>query len=165
MFSSIYLNKNSRVEASEWIYKNLPSNSLIIGESWDDVLPLSVTNNYGKQFTSDQLPVFEPDTPEKWQKMNSKLEIADYYVLSSNRGWGSIMTVPEKYPLMSKFYQDLFKGKTQYKKIKEFTAYPKFSIFNFQFSIPDQWSDEGFTVYDHPQVLIFKNERHSSRTF
>jgi len=165
MFSSIYSNKNSRVEASEWIYKNLPSNSLIIGESWDDVLPLGVTNNYEKQFTSDQLPVFEPDTPEKWQKMNSKLEIADYYVLSSNRGWGSIMTVPEKYPKMAEFYSKLLTNQLQYKKIKEFTSYPKFSIFNFQFSMNDQWSDEGFTVYDHPQVLIFKNERHSSRTF
>ena len=93
------------------------------------------------------------------------LEIADYYVLSSNRGWGSIMTVPEKYPLMNKFYQDLFKGKTQYKKIKEFNSFPQLSINNYQLIINDSWSDEGFTVYDHPQVLIFKNERHSSRTF
>ncbi|MEK7597240.1 MAG: hypothetical protein AAB441_01185 [Patescibacteria group bacterium] len=165
MFSSIYKNKNSRVEASEWIYKNLPSNSLILGESWDDSLPLGVINNYGKQFMSDQLPVFDADTPEKWQKMNNILMRADYYVLSSNRGWGSIMTVPEKYPLMNKFYQDLFKGKTQYKKIKEFNSFPQLSINNYQLIINDSWSDEGFTVYDHPQVLIFKNERHSSRTF
>ncbi len=165
MFSSIYSNKNSRIEASEWIYKNLPSNSLIIGESWDDVLPMGVINNYGKQFSSDQLPIFDQDTDDKWQKMNATLEIADYYVLSSNRGWGSIMTVPEKYPLMNKFYQDLFKGKTQYKKIKEFNSFPQLSINNYQLIINDSWSDEGFTVYDHPQVLIFKNERHSSRTF
>ena len=165
MFSSIYLNKNSRVEASEWIYKNLPLNSLILGESWDDALPLSVLNSYGKQFTSDQLPVFDPDTPEKWQKMNDMLMRSDYYILSSNRGRGSIMTVPKKYPLMSKFYKLLLNDKLQYKKIKEFTSYPKFQILNFKFQIKDSWSDEGFTVYDHPRVLIFKNERHSSKTF
>ncbi|MEK7522029.1 MAG: hypothetical protein AAB569_00460 [Patescibacteria group bacterium] len=157
MFSSIYNKKNSRVEASEWIYKNLPGNSLIIGESWDDSLPLGVINNYGKQFMSDQLPVFDADTPEKWQKMNATLEIADYYVLSSNRGWGSITTVPEKYPQMSKFYKLLLNDKLQYKNIKEFTSYPKFQISNFKFQIKDSWSDEGFTVYDHPQVLIYKN--------
>ncbi|EKE14080.1 MAG: hypothetical protein ACD_12C00680G0001, partial [uncultured bacterium] len=165
MFSSIYSNKNSRVEASEWIYKNLPSNSLILGESWDDALPLSVLNSYGKQFTSDQLPVFDPDSPEKWQKINDMLMRSDYYILSSNRGWGSIMTVPEKYPLMSKFYKLLLNDKLQYKKINEFTSYPKFQILNFKFQIKDSWSDEGFTVYDHPQVLILKNERHSSKTF
>ena len=171
MFSSIYLNKNSRVTASEWIYKNLPSNSLIIGESWDDVLPMGVINNYGKQFSSDQLPIFDQDTDDKWQKMNDMLMRADYYVLSSNRGWGSVMTVPEKYPKMSQFYAKLLTNQLQYKKIMEFNSFPKLSIFlacaskNFQFSMNDQWSDEGFTVYDHPQVLIFKNERHSSKTF
>ncbi|MFA6513603.1 MAG: hypothetical protein WCT34_05455, partial [Patescibacteria group bacterium] len=169
MFSSIYSNKNSRVEASEWIYKNLPSHSLILGESWDDSLPMGVVNNYGKEFISDQLPVFDPDSPEKWQKMNDILMRADYYILSSNRGWGSIMTVPKKYPKMSQFYRLLLNDELQYKKINEFTSYPKikFQILNFKFQIdfPDQWSDEGFTVYDHPQVLIFKNEGHSSKTF
>ncbi|VVA43388.1 conserved membrane hypothetical protein [Candidatus Roizmanbacteria bacterium] len=166
MFSSIYLNKNSRVEASEWIYKNLPNNSMVLGESWDDSLPMGVVNNYGKQFTSDQLPVFEPDTPEKWQKMNDLLMRADYYVLSSNRGWGSIMTVPEKYPKMTQFYKLLLSNNLQYKKIKEFNSFPKLKIKNWKlFEINDSWSDEGFTVYDHPQVLIYKNERHSSRTF
>ncbi|MEK7109682.1 MAG: hypothetical protein AAB876_00515, partial [Patescibacteria group bacterium] len=150
MFSSIYSNKNSRVEASEWIYKNLPTGSLIVGESWDDVLPMGVINNYGEQFSSDQLPIFDQDTDDKWQKMNDLLMRADYYVLSSNRGWGSITTVPEKYPKMSKFYKMLLNNQLQYKKVKEFTSYPqiKFQVssFKYQVSFPDQRSHEGFTV-------------------
>jgi len=162
MFSSIYSNKNSRVEASEWIYKNLPNNSYILSESWDDSLPLGVTNNYGKQFTGEQSPVFNPDTPEKWQKINASLKMADYYILSSNRGWGSILTVPQKYPLMSKFYKELLTDNNfYYKKVKEFSSFPqiKFQVLSYKFhvSFPDQWSDEGFTVYDHPQVLIYEN--------
>ncbi len=158
MFSSIYFHKHTRVEASEWIYKNLPNNSVILGELWDDPLPLSVLNNYGKQFIVEQLPVFDQDTTVKWQKMNNMLNRADYYVLSSNRGWGSVATVPKKYPKMSKFYNELlFDKNSDYKKIREFVSYPKFSIFNFQFSFTDDWSDEGFTVYDHPKVLIYKN--------
>jgi len=154
MFSSIYFNKNSRVEASEWIYKNLPSGSYILSESWDDSLPLSVANNYGKQFSGEQLLVFDPDNPEKWKKINMSLEKADYYILSSNRGWGSIMTVPEKYPQMSQFYKDLLVDKLSYKKIKEFKPY----YYKF-FQLPNSWVDESFTVYDHPEVLIFKNDR------
>jgi len=155
MFSSIYFHKNTRVEASEWIYKNLPNNSVILGESWDDSLPLRVVNNYGKQFASDQLPVFDPDTPEKWRKMNDMLSKADYYVLSSNRGWGSITTVPKKYPLMSRFYNELLENKNfEYKKIKEFKPF----YYRF-FELPSNLVDESFTVYDHPTVLIYKNTK------
>ena len=98
--------------------------------------------------------------------MNSMLEIADYYVMSSNRGWGSIPTVPEKFPLMSKFYNELLLNQNlKYKKIKEFTSYPSLRYLGIPIDFPDQWSDEAFTVYDHQKVLIFKNERHSSKTF
>ncbi|MBI2641461.1 glycosyltransferase family 39 protein, partial [Candidatus Roizmanbacteria bacterium] len=117
MFSSIYLNKHSRVQASEWIYQNLPGGSIILSEHWDDALPLSMDK--GRRYTVKELPVFAPDDKEKWNQMNKLLNQADYYVLSSNRGWGSIPSVPQKYPVMSKFYRDLLDGKTRYKKIKE----------------------------------------------
>ncbi len=158
MFSSIYFNKNSRVEASEWIYKNLPNDSHILSEAWDDGLPLPIINNYGKRFSGEQLPVFDSDTPEKWRKINLMLDNADYYILTSNRGWGSIPTVPEKYPLMSKFYNELLENKNpDYKKIKEFTSYPSLRYLGIPIEFPDQWSDEAFTVYDHQKVLIYEN--------
>jgi hypothetical protein len=166
MFSSIYKNRHSRVEASEWIYKNLPNNSYILSEAWDDGLPLPMVDNQGKQFLGEQLPIFDPDTEQKWQKINSALARADYYILTSNRGWGSIPTVPKKYPKMSRFYEKLLTGyfcyeSYCYRKIKEFVSYPqiKLKIFNYNFNLyfPDQWSDEAFTVYDHPKVMIYKN--------
>jgi len=163
MFSSIYSNKNSRVEASEWIYKNLPSNSVILSEFWDDALSLSFSDNYGKQFISNQLPVFDPDTSEKWQKINRMLDTADYYILSSNRGWGSITTVPEKYPKMADFYSKLLTNQLQYKKIIEFNSFPKFEILSFKFQINDSWSDESFTVYDNNQYINFNNFKKKKR--
>lgn len=144
-FSSIYLQKHTRIAASEWIYNHISSGSVILGEYWDDPLPLGIGNTSGKQFVIEMLPVFEQDTDEKWERMNAMLKKANYYVLSSNRGWGSIMPLPEKYPRMSRFYKDLLDNKTQYKKIKEFTSLDHFS------------ADESFSVYDHPKVMIFEN--------
>ncbi len=164
-YISIYTHPNSRVAASEWIYNKIPSNSVILTEYWDDALPLPLQNNQAKFFSIQMLPVFEQDTPDKWQRMNSFLSMGDYYILSSNRGWGTIPTVPESFPLMTKYYADLFSGKNNYKKVAEFTSYPSFppiSIINSQFKIPipDDWADESFTVYDHPKVLIFKKTTH-----
>ena len=156
MFSSIYITKNSRVSASEWIYKNIPNDSLILSEYWDDALPMPMIDNHGKQFRGEALTVFDPDTQKKWTKINQQLKQADYYILSSNRAWGSIPLVPEKYPQGSRFYQDLFAEKLGYKKIKEFTSYPSLRWLGIPIDFPDQWSDEAFTVYDHPKVIIFK---------
>lgn len=157
MFSSIYINKNSRVAASVWIWDSLPNNSLILSEYWDDALPLPTVNSMGRQFRNEALPIFDPDTPEKWQKIDDQLRRADYYILSSNRAWGSIPTVPSKYPRSTKFYESLFGEKLGYKRIKEFTSYPSLRWLGIPLDFPDQWSEEAFTVYDHPQVFIYKN--------
>ncbi|MEK7078590.1 MAG: hypothetical protein AAB929_00825, partial [Patescibacteria group bacterium] len=157
MFSTIYLQKHTRVQASEWIYQHLPNQSLILSEYWDDGLPLPIENAQGKSFKTEELHVFDPDNEEKLLKMNEQLQRADYYILSSNRGWGSVPTVPQKYPQMSKYYAELFNGKTNYKLIKKF-------IPSYQFLFPfhpnswfNNWFEEAFTVYDHPSVFIFKN--------
>ncbi|GAB4219731.1 MAG: hypothetical protein Fur009_7240 [Candidatus Microgenomates bacterium] len=180
LFFTIYFHKNTRVEASEWIYKSLPNQAVILGEHWDDPLPLFIENNYGKTFQVEQLPIFDPDTPEKWQKIKELLSKADYYVLSSNRGWGSIPTAPERYHLMSKFYDLLFKEKCFtiknicqadschpefisgsqsqeefcFQKIKDFLPfYYKFIRY------PDSWLEETFTVYDQQTVLIYEKKK------
>lgn len=154
-FLSIYHNTNSRIQASQWIYQNIPSGSAILNEHWDDPLPLLLPS-MARQLPGDLLPVFDPDTPDKWNKMDVLLGKGEYLIFSSNRGWGSIPTVPEKYPLMSKFYKDLFTGRLAYKKIKEFTSYPSLAYLGIPITFPDDWADESFTVYDHPKVMIFK---------
>jgi hypothetical protein len=156
MFMNIYMHPHSRVEASYWIDKNLENGADVLNESWDDGLPLLVPG-YTKVFKGENVEIFAPDVPEKWDKMNDQLKRADYYFMTSNRAWGSIPTVAYKYPKTVPWYNDFFSGKTGYKKIKEFTTYPSLEWLGIPLTLPDQWSDESFTVYDHPKVMIFKN--------
>ena len=158
LFFSIYTKPITRVTASDWIYFNIPSNSVILTESWDDALPLPIFDMSSRNYINKQLPVFDPDTPQKWATMNSLLSQGNYLILSSNRGWGSIPTVPERYPLMTKFYHNLFAGRTSYKEIAQFTSYPSLAYLGIPLTIPDDNAEEAFTVYDHPKVMIFKNE-------
>jgi len=106
------------------------------------------------------LPVFDPDTSEKWQKIKEFLQKEDYYVLSSNRGWGSIPTVPSRYPLMSQYYQALLNDNCEKQKKLIGVCFKKIKIFEpyyYQFiKYPDSWVEETFTVYDHPTVLIYE---------
>jgi len=157
MFISIYVKTHSRVSASEWIYQNIPEGSLILTEHWDDGLPLRLANS--QQYEAYQLPVFAIDDEHKWTEIEAKLAQADYYILSSNRAWGSVIRVPEKYPQMSKFYQDLLANQTDYQLVAKFSSYPSLEYLGIDISFNDAWSEEAFSVYDHPQVLIYKNNK------
>ena len=158
MFLNIYTKQHTRVAASYWITQNIPPKSTILTEYWDDPLPLQVPTVLDREYKGIELHVFDEDTQEKWQIMNQQLAQGNYLILSSNRGWGSIPTVPQKYPLMTKFYADLFAGKLPYKKVASFISEPSLRYMGIPIYFPDDWAEEAFTVYDHPTVVIFKKE-------
>jgi hypothetical protein len=156
-FFSIYRSPNTRVQATAWIEKNIPPDSLILREHWDDGLPLG----HHPEYNLVELPLYESDlNPQKWPQIDSLLQRGDYLILASNRLYTPLMRLADCphlppgrcYSKTAQYYQDLFSGRLNYQKVAEFTSYP--SIFGF--SINDQSADESFTVYDHPQVTIFK---------
>jgi 4-amino-4-deoxy-L-arabinose transferase-like glycosyltransferase len=154
LFTRIYLKENTRVQASEWIYANIPNQSKIAGEHWDDNLPLPLPNAFGKNFTTSQLTVYEPDSSEKILKLSKDLSENEYFIISSRRVYYSILINKDKYPLTGNFYKLLFDGKLGYKLEKKFTNYP--------FFLSDDFADESFQSYDHPPVYILKNITHMS---
>lgn len=158
MFMSIYQYPHSRVQASAWIYQNIPETSVLATEHWDDGLPVyvDIPEAMGKQYKGLQVPVFYPDDEKKWVEINEVFSQADYYLLTSNRAWGSISTVPEKYPLMSRFYDDLFAGRLQFEKVADFTSYPSLHYLGIPLQFSTDWVEEAFSVYDHPRVMIFR---------
>ena len=187
LFISIYSRPHSRVQASQWIYKNISIGSTITVESWDDALPITLSSqNFLQQYSLITLNLYDMDTANKWEKINYDLNSVDYIVMSSNRLWASIPKVPQKYPISTNFYQNLFDEKLGFKKVNETNSYPGIYIsflngcyylgpsnfpygsknnkwFSFDpncnypgFYIRDDIAEEAFTVYDHPKVIIFK---------
>jgi hypothetical protein len=153
---SIYTVDQSRVTASHWIYEEIPSRSVILTEYWDDPLPLMVQDPGTRNYRGQEVHIFDADTKEKWVTINDQLSRGDYYIMSSNRAWGSIGEVPKIYPDTAEFYKHMFQNKRGYTLIKKFTSYPSLRYLGIPLDFPDQWAEEAFTVYDHPEVLIFK---------
>jgi hypothetical protein len=173
MFLTIYSIPHSRVQATNWINQNIPQNSILSTELWDDVLPLNNIN-----YKIETLSITGLDTDEKWQIINDQLKSVEYIVLSSNRSWASVSTVPTLLPQTNQFYINLFSQKP----LVEINSYPGFrlpikncyyfgstnmpndqswfTINNCNYPgiyFRDDVAEEAFSVYDHPKVLIFKN--------
>lgn len=152
-FFSIYTRPQTRISASHWMYSNIPSGSKILGEHWDDGLPISYGDNNPGKYEISQLTIYEPDNEEKKLYYAENLPKADYIVINSRRLYGTLLYLPKKYPITSKYYTLLFSEQLGYKKVAEFTSYP--NIFGVE--INDDNTEETFQVYDHPKVIIFKN--------
>ncbi len=151
-FMNIYFQDHPRIKASKWIYNNIPPGSTLSCELWDDCLPLSLKDSPPVSYQTESLPVFDYDTPQKWEKINQQLADIDYLILSSGRAWEPITANPDRYPQMAEFYNRLFNGELEFKKTAEFTSYPGL----LGIEIPDDQAEEAFRVYDHPKVMIFK---------
>lgn len=157
-FMHIYTQPHTRVLASNWISKHIKPGSILAEESWDDTLPLGNISPY----TLVTLPMYDPDTPEKWLTINNMLARSNYIIISSNRAYVPLQKLtnckklPENrcYPLTAAFYSQLFKGELNFHKVAEFSMKPVIPFLNIP--INDQRADESFTVYDHPTVMIFQ---------
>lgn len=155
-----------------------PQAAVIANESdFDDGLPNRVGGFDGYTGFYPQGVVFQSywdDSPEKLERYVSIMDQSDYIVMSSNRQWGSIPRVPERYPMMAIYYRELlgcpetmdvvtcytiaeegmFEGRMGFELVKVFQSNPAIG----PFEINDQFAEEAFTVYDHPKVMIFQKQ-------
>jgi YYY domain-containing protein len=156
-FSSIYQRPFTRHEASEWIYRNLPAGSVITAEEWDDVIPygmmLDGTHHWAEgQYEVISFPFQEPDDRAKVDMLVDRLQRADYIIVSSNRFYGWLPRLQDRFPVSNRYYELLFSGQLGFELIREFTSYPTLGPLTFV----DDKADESFTVYDHPKVMVFE---------
>lgn len=186
-FLSVYTQQDVRFVASDWVYKHIPSGSLVLSETANvidipipDVKDMSykIPENYSLKYIS--FPSYDVDTDPKLQDDFLQFQkTAEYVFVPSRRVFynhtcvdlkGNITTqrhtrakceyLARTYPVLTKYYQDLFSGKLGFRKVAEFSSYPRITLFGktiLQF--PDEEAEETFTVFDHPVVRIYKKSK------
>lgn len=171
---AVYLQDHTRIQASHWIYQNVPEGSVISNEDWDEGLPLPIDgkNPFGALYQGTEMPVRWYDDENKRQAFLDTLDRVDYIILPSQRGIWSISRLPRMYPMTMAYYQALFDGSLGFERAAVFTSplrfgplevsdvggtlawggTPELPLFNNNLLA----AEEAFSVYDHPPVWIFK---------
>jgi len=164
--NGVYAAEHSWVTASRWIYANVPDGSCVAREHWEEGVPrdwawrepgMSPGNH---SYYQPQLPMYDPDTPQKYEIIRDTLRQCDYLVIASNRMLRTLPRLSERYPMSTAYYQALFAGELGYELVFEAETPPRLG----SIVIDDQPADESFTVYDHPKAFIFKKTRDLSDT-
>lgn len=154
-FWQTYRREDSRNQASLWIYQNLPKGSVLLLEPLDVVslpLPLAGFNPDQYQQVWFDFYTLDPKTPGKIKALAQELERTDYFIIGSRRIYANL--TQDQYPQTARFYQFLFDGLIGFDKIKTISSYPNFA----GFEINDDTAEETFQVFDHPKIMIFKNQ-------
>lgn len=151
-YISIFMKPHVYDTASAWIDENIPEGSMVLGTHWDDILPAIMSGKY----KWGEMQVYNlPDDEAKVVTIGNQIDVADYIILPTNRLYESIKHAPYNYPHMNHMFQLLFSGKFGYELAARFKTNPE--LFGFEYD--DTKADESLTVYDHPEVLIFRHVR------
>jgi hypothetical protein len=148
-FHHVYRAPSTRIAATEWIAGNVRAGSTIASEHWDDSLPIGAA---ARRYRLATVPVFEPDDENKARLLYDALAPADLFALSSPRAWHTIGRMPDRFPLMVRFYESLFAGRLGFERVATFTSQPQL----LGIELDDLGAEEAFSVYDHPRVLLFR---------
>ena len=152
-FNSLYIRPITRIEASEWIYENIPPGSMLSNEYWDDALPMSVPGEDRSAYIGMTLDLYadEAENNSKVVTLVGQLSQVDYIVISSNRVIDSVVRQPERYPVAIRFYEMLLTGELGFESVAHFYQGPE--ILGIEWD--DRSAEESLTVYEHPEVRIF----------
>jgi hypothetical protein len=176
-FVGIYSREHPWLQISRWIYANVPANSMIAVEYWDDVLPVplcvSDATRAPTEYRLQTLPMYDADDMTKLDMLVAALGDSDYIVLATQRLSGTIVRLPQRYPISSRYYRLLFSGQLGFEPVASAVngialdgiviADDRFDSVAPPLFFPSDalllnWgrADESFTVYDHPLPLVFK---------
>ena len=172
-YTAVYRDEHPGVRLSGWLNENAQPGSLVLMEHWEEGLP-----DVGA-FRFKRLPLYESDTDDKLYDLSADMAEADYLVFYSNRLYGTIPRLPERYPVSTEYYRLLFDGGLGYELAEAMPSYPRLAGVSFvddslartDLATPAAlesardtpivldlgWADESFSVYDHPLGLVFEN--------
>lgn len=173
-FMSVYSGVHPLNEVSSWLRDNAPEGSVVVQEHWEEGVPGVV----GLRM-HERVELYNPDSPQKFERLTEQLSGADYFVLLSNRLYATIPRLPDRYPVTSNFYEKLFAGELGFEMVDSSGRYAgglgvdyyEDPFARLEFGPPEGfeppssgfltagfgWADESFSVYEHPQTFVFEN--------
>ena len=98
----------------------MPRGALLLKEHWEEGVPKL------EGYRQEELTLYENDDAPKLERLAQQLNAADYVVLYSNRLYGTIPRLPERYPMSSRYYRLLFSGQLGFQLAYAAGAYPSF---------------------------------------
>ena len=172
-FTTVFSGTHPVDRMSEWITDNVPRGSVITTETWDQRF-------HGEhRYDIESIEVYWADDWFKAERIAGQLRRADYVYMFSNRGYGSVSRLPERFPVMRAYYEALFDGRLGYELARVETTYlsllgvtlvdDSIRYLGFEPSSPDVIdggasglvinlgpADESFTVYERPKPMLFR---------
>ncbi len=153
--NGVYGSVHTGVRASEWLNRSAPYGAFVLKEHWEESLP-----RLRSDFEFYDLPMYEPDRSAKTALIAETLADADYLVFFSNRLYGTIPRLPERYPVSTEYYRLLFSKQLGYTLANVETSYP--SLFGVAFADdtlgrPNLPSVGNWVGYDLPSTLQTHN--------
>ena len=183
-FLNVYRQVHPWIQASAWLCEHAPEGSTLLVEYWDDPLPVGPGNDgdgCARQYTHMQLDMYSLEGEGQSEVLLEALQRSDYIVLSSQRLYAPITRLSHRYPLASRYYQQLFAEQLGFRLVAAPTVFPQLAGValvddpraGLTLSVPPLLAervppglalslgqaDESFTVYDHPQPLVFQKVR------
>ncbi|MFQ5924454.1 MAG: glycosyltransferase family 39 protein [Dehalococcoidia bacterium] len=175
---SIYSKPRPVVQATQWANTNVDQEEIVAVEDWELLLYLG-------PYQVVRLRLYDEDSPEKMANIAEQLHDADYIIVFTNRVYGTIPRLPQRYPLTSKYHELLFSGELGFHLVYCATSYPSLfgiTIVNDTFTRPKLpvpegietcspsgivinmgFAEETFTVFDHPKSMVFKKATNLSQ--
>jgi YYY domain-containing protein len=159
--NGIYDQPHSRIQASDWIYANIPAGATLATEHWDDRLPLARPGQDPGKYKYTELSLYDQENAAKRDKLEATLDQSQYVIMASRKLVGSIPRLPERYPLATTYYRLLQSGQLGFELVGHIQVEPRLGPIGFD----DSLAQEDFTVYDHPLVEVWaKRADYSSQT-
>jgi YYY domain-containing protein len=157
-FESVYAAPHTRLEASRWIYENVPNGSVLGVETWDDALPVPFGTGltpWDFQYQTVGIDLYGDRPPAQVaDELYRDLQTVDYVVMASNRIERGVGQLPWRYPVQVEYYKLLTTGELGFRLAAQFERSPGIGPLR----VEDQWADESFLNYDHPEVLVYKKD-------
>ncbi len=172
-FTTVFGGTHPVDRMSLWIEENVQHGSIITTETWDQRF-------HGEhRYDIESIEVYWPDNRLKAQELAVQLDRAEYIYMFSNRGYGSVTRLPERFPVMRAYYDALFDGRLGFELARVEATYPSLlgvtlaedtiRYLDFEPASPEVihggatgliidlgMADESFTVYERPKPMLFR---------